>query len=52
MPQDTKKQLAEMEGEAEKHDPLEGIPSFQEFTQNTTFHGIRFIFDGVFKIRK
>ena len=50
--QNTKKQLDEIEADAEKHEELEGIPSFQEFTQNTTFHGVRYIFDGVYKIRK
>ena len=49
----TKDQIAEMEDEAKpKADPLEGIPTFHEFTQATKFHGVAYIFMGTFRIRK
>ena len=48
----TKEQMTEMEEAKPKADPLEAIPTFQEFTQSTTFHGVAYIFAGAFRIRK
>ena len=48
-----RKQLADMEAKSkEKEDPLAGIPSFHDFTQSTSFHGVSYIFEGRFKFRK
>ena len=49
----TKEQLAKMDEESKpKEDPLVGIPSFTDFTASTTFHGIHYIFDGKFLLRR
>ena len=38
---------------AGQKDDLETLPTWSEFTQKTTFHGVRYIFDGTpFKIRR
>ena len=48
-----KKQQAKMAADsAENEDPLAGIPSFHDFTQSTTFHGVSYIFEGRFRFRK
>jgi hypothetical protein len=48
----TKEQLEEMEKSEEKPDPLAGIPTFFDFTQTTSIHGVSRIFEGHFKIRR
>ena len=29
-----------------------GMPSFARFTQETTFHGVKYIFEGSYKLKK
>ena len=64
MPQHTTKQANELQQEAVQREAPQkevaqqtpgaedSIPNFTEFTQTTTFHGVRYIFVGAFKLRK
>ena len=46
------KKAAEKDGKDEKSAGAQRVPSWREFTQNTTFHGVRYVFDDTTWVRK
>ena len=46
------KKMAALPKQEEVKDPEDQAPSWREFTQNTTFHGIRYVFDDATWYRK